>query len=293
MKISNKTLISGFSIPIFGLGTWGMGGLRYRDEDNDDNKDIKAIKNAIQSGITHIDTAESYADGYSEKLIKKSISNVDRSKLFITSKVSPSNQGYSQLKESLKGSLNRMGLKYLDLYLLHKPSLDVAIEETMKAMDELKEEGLIKNIGVSNFTVKQLQRAQKASKNKIVVNQVHYNLIVREAEEKGILDYCQKNDVILMTWRPLQKGDILKNAKTLLTQMADKYEKSPIQITINWLVSQKNVVVISKMSNPDHLEENLGSFGWEMEKNDIEYLRKEFPNQLKISDVIPLKEWLD
>ena len=291
MKIPKKTLKNNFSIPALGLGTWGIGGLRYIDEKNDDNADVESIKNAIQSGITHIDTAESYADGHTEELIKEAITGFDRSELFITSKVSRGNQEYSQVKKSLRGSLDRLNLDYLDLYLLHQPSGDVSIEETMKAMDELKEEGLIKNIGVSNFSVKQMQRAQKATKNKIVVNQVHYNLIVREAEYSGVLDYCQKNDIMLITWRPLQMGKVLSVGESILKEVAEKYKKTPVQVVINWLTSQKNVVVITKMGNPNHLEENLDSVGWEMKEEDIEYLRKEFPNQLQVSDVIPLKEW--
>ena len=187
-NIQTKTLKNGFSIPIFGLGTWEMGGRMERDRSNDDRADIQAIKNAIDAGITHIDTAEVYANGYSEKLLSKAIRDYDRSKLFIVSKVARVNQQYEQVKESCKESLKRLGLSYVDLYLLHAPSQDTPIEETMRAIDELIEEGLIKSIGVSNFTVKQLERAQKATKNKIVVNQNHYNLIVRESE-KEILQY--------------------------------------------------------------------------------------------------------
>lgn len=291
MKISKKTLRNGFSIPIFGLGTWEMGGRMERDENNDDSADIQAIKNAINSGITHIDTAEAYANGYSEELVKKAIQEYDRSQLFIVSKVARINQQYEQVRKSLSGSLTRLGVTYLDLFLLHAPSRDTSIEETMKAMDELVVEGLIKNIGVSNFTVKQLIRTQKATKNKIVVNQVHYNLAVREVEDKGILDYCQKNDIILMAWRPLQKGLVLENGKDILSKMVGKYNKTPAQIAINWLVSQKNVVTLSKMKSENHLRENLGALDFEMSKEDIEYLRKEFPNKMKISDAVPLEDW--
>jgi diketogulonate reductase-like aldo/keto reductase len=291
MNIPTKTLNNDFSLPVFGLGTWKMGGVMEKDNKNDDEADIQAIKNAIDAGITHIDTAELYANGYSEELIKKAIANIDRSKLFIASKVSRVNQEYSQVKISIKGSLKRLGLDYLDLYILHAPSRDFPIEETMKAMDELKAEGLIKNIGVSNFTVKQMERAQKATKNKIVVNQVHYNLIVREVEDRGILDYCQKNDILLMAWRPLQEGELTKSGISILDEMANKYQKTPAQVAINWLISQKNVIAISKMRNPDHLKENIGAVGWEMEKEDIEYLREKFPNQLKVSNTVPLEEW--
>ncbi|MBU1085824.1 aldo/keto reductase, partial [Patescibacteria group bacterium] len=161
----------------------------------------------------------------------------------------------------------------------------------MYVMDELEEEGLTKNIGVSNFTVKQMQRAQKATKNKIVVNQVHYNLMIREAEDKGILKHCQENDILLMAWRPLQKGEILKTGGDILADLANKYKKTPAQIALNWLTSQKNVIAISKTRSKKHLGDNLGSVDWKMDEKDVEYLRNEFPNQQKVSDVSVLKEW--
>jgi len=291
MTIPTKSLSNNFSIPVFGLGTWQMGGRAERDLTNNDQADIQAIQNAVQAGITHIDTAEAYASGYSEKLVRKAISDFDRSKLFLVSKVTRTNQSYKQIKQSLHNSLSRLGTNYLDLYLLHAPSFDTAIEETMKAMDEFVASGLIKNIGVSNFTVKQMQRAQKATKNKIVVNQVHYNLSVREVEDKGVLSYCQTHDVILMAWRPLEKGDVLTVGKGILNKLSKKYQKTPAQVAINWLISQKNVVTLSKMRDQDHLQENLGSVDWKMSPEDIEYLRKEFPDQQVVSSAVPLEEW--
>ena len=291
MNIPTKTLKNGFSIPTFGLGTWGMGGFREIDKNNDDAADIQAIKNAINLGVTHIDTAELYAAGHTDELIKEAVKGVDRSQLFITTKVSQGNQRYQQVKDSLKNSLKRLGMDYVDLFLLHAPSPDVPVEETMKAMDELVEEGLTKNIGVSNFTVKQMQRAQEATKNKIVVNQMHYNLMIREVEDKGILKYCQESDVLLMTWRPLQKGELLETGKDILGKLSSKYERTPAQVAINWLISQKNVVVISKTRSKAHLLDNLGAVDWKMDEKDVEYLRNEFPNQQKVSDVSVLKEW--
>ena len=290
MQIPTKSLKNGFSIPVFGLGTWEMGGRMEQDINNDDQADIQAIKNAIDSGITHIDTAEVYANGYSEELLGEAIKDYDRNKLFIVSKVARVNQQYEQVKKSCKDSLKRLKLDYLDLYLLHAPSKDVEIEETMRAMDELIEEGLVKNIGVSNFTVKQLKRTQKATKNKIVVNQNHYNLIVRESE-KEVLQYCQENDIIFMAWRPLEKGLVLEHGEKILNKIAEKYQKTPAQIAINWLISQKNVITISKMRNPKHLKDNLEATNWKMDQEDIEYLTENFPGKLDISPTVPLREW--
>jgi diketogulonate reductase-like aldo/keto reductase len=285
-----KKLKNGFAMPMFGLGTWMMGGAMEADPSNDDKTDIIAIKNAIDAGIIHIDTAEIYANGHSEELVGKAIENYDRKKLFLVSKVARGRQKKNQVLESCEESMKRMGVDYLDLYLLHAPSYDVPIEQTMKAMDKLKADGKIKNIGVSNFTVKQFERAQKATKNKIVANQLHYNLKVREIEDKEILKYCQKNDVMVIAWRPLEMGRII-GSDNLLNEVSEKYGKTEAQIAINWLISQKNVVTLSKMRSKKHLVENLGALGWKMDKQDVEKLRKGFKDQVEVSPVLELKEW--
>jgi len=250
--------------------------------------DIEAIKNGINLGITHLDTAENYANGHSEELLGEAIKNFDRSKLFIVSKVGRTKLKHDDLIKSCKESLQRIGTTYLDLFLIHAPSLEIPIEESMKAMNELYDEGLIKNIGVSNFSVGRMIDAQKYSRAKIVANQLHLNLKYRETELKGLIKHCQENDVMFIAWRPVQKGTILDGNIKIMEEMCKKYDKTPSQIAINWLISQDNIVTLSKTRSLAHLQENLGAIGWEMAKDDIERLRVEFPDQQSVSDVVPL-----
>lgn len=288
INIPIKTLKNGFSMPVFGLGTWQMGGRLERDFENDDKADIKAIENAINSGVTHIDTAEMYANGYSETLVGNAISAFKREDLFLVSKVSPANLNYKNVISSAKNSLKRLNTSYLDLYLIHGPNPEIPIKETMEALDFLKSEGLIRHIGVSNFSKERLFEAQKYTKNKIVVNQLHYNLKFREPQRTGLLEYCQKNDVMLVAWRPFQKGLLLEEKNVLMDEICKKYHKTPAQIGINWLISQENVVTLSKMRNESHLIENLEALTWQMEKEDIEKLDKFYPDQQDVSDVCQL-----
>jgi len=275
-------------MPIFGMGTWRMGGDYHYDPSNDDEADIRAIRAAIEIGITHIDTAETYAEGHAERLVGQAIKGYDREKLFIVSKVPPEHLRYDDLIASAKGSLERLETDYLDLYLIHHPNPNIRIVETMRAKDVLVDEGLVKNIGVSNFTVERLEEAQAHTKNRIVANQLHLNLIYREPERKGLLEYCQKNDVMFVAWRPMQKGLLTKRGIKVLDEMCEKYGRSPAQIAINWLVSQPNVVTLSKMRNVEHIKENLGAIGWQMDEEDIDRLRRDFPNQQDVSDTVPL-----
>ncbi|MEO6077609.1 MAG: aldo/keto reductase [Candidatus Andersenbacteria bacterium] len=287
MTVPTKKLLSGFEIPILGIGTARMIGAKDDEAKSDDSADISAIKMGIEMGINHIDTAELYGDGHAEILIGQAIHGIDRSKLFITSKVHSPHQSYKDVIKSAHGSLMRLGVDYLDLYLIHQPDLVVSIWETMKAMNYLVDKGVTKFIGVSNFNSKRLKEAQLYSDHKIVLDQVHYNLMVREPEKDGLVKFCQENDIVLAAWRPLQKGTFLQKDSLLLEELAKKYNKSVAQIAINWLISQKNIIAISKMRKKEHIIDNLGALNWQMSEEDIERLRIEFPNQKSISDRFP------
>jgi diketogulonate reductase-like aldo/keto reductase len=264
-----------------------MGGGTWSPDTSRDAEDVAAIQLAISSGITHIDTAENYGGGHSEELLGHAIKDFDRNKLRIATKVSAAHQSYDELLRSFESSTNRIGTDYIDIYLLHsypKPGID--IRETMRALDRLVDEGVVKNIGVCNLTPKRFEIAQSYTKHKIVCNQVHYNLQYREVEDKGVLTQAQKTDTMIVAWRPIQAG-VLPDSK-LLDKLVKKYSKSKIQLALNWLVSQKNVVTISKTSSREHLQENLGALNWSMEQDDIELLRREFPDQKLVSDSVPL-----
>jgi len=281
-----KTLKCGFSMPVFGFGTWMMGGGMEHDPDNDDAADIAAIERAIDAGISHIDTAEMYANGHAEQLVGKAIRGRDRSKLLIVSKVSPQNLKYDDVLRSCEKSLKRLGTDYLDLYLIHKPNDAIGLKETMQAMNRLQNDGLIRNIGVSNFTTGRMREAALHSDHQIVATQVHYNLAFREPERKRVTDYCRQNDAFLIAWRPV--WGVVEKQPAIVAELCEKYGKTPAQIALNWLACQENVVTLAKMRHPEHLEENLGGFGWEMEKEDVERLRTEYPDQRDVSDAVPL-----
>jgi len=286
MMIKQKKLRCGFSLPLYGFGLWQVGGGRETDKSRD-VEEIEALRAAIESGIVHFDTAELYGDGHAEELLGIAIKDYPRDKLFLASKVSSQNHSYESLLKSAEASLKRMGTEYMDLYLLHKfPDPGINLAETMQAMDEVVKRGWVRHIGVCNFSPNRLREAQNYTKNKIVCNQLHYNLEYREVEKYDLLSFCEEMDVMLVAWRPVQKGALPESA--LLNELAKKYNKTPIQLAINWLVSQPNVVTISKTSNPAHLKENIEALDFIMEPSDIEKLRSEFPNQKNRSDSIPL-----
>lgn len=263
-----------------------MGG-RFEADHSNDEVDIAAIKSAIDHGITHIDTAESYGAGHSEELVGQAIKGYDRSQLLITTKVSANNQSYDGVLKAAEASLKRLGTDYVDLYLLHRfPESGIDINDTMRAMNRLVDEGLVKHIGVCNMTSNRFESAQNASQNQLVCNQLEYSLQFREAEQLGVIEYSQQHDVLVTAWGPLHKGAIDQGG--ILQELADKYGKTPYQIALNWLLTQPNVITIPKTSSVEHLEENLGALGWELSAEDMARLTKGFPDQQQHSARVPL-----
>lgn len=265
-----KTFINGVRIPVIGIGTWEMGGTLTKNI-SEDEKNIKAIKEAIRLGMTHIDTAESYAAGHAEELVGKAIKSFNRKNLFITTKVSPEHLRFDQVLEAAETSLERLKANYIDLYLIHWPNPDIPLRETMRAFDFLIDKDIVRHIGVSNFSVQLLKEAQSYSKNKIVANQVEYNLLSRKPE-KELLSFCQKEKIMLTAYQPLARGKLAKPGFDSLDELAKKYSKTQAQIALNWLISKPSVVVIPKSSSIEHLKENLGAIGWKMDKEDLKRL---------------------
>ena len=273
-----RTLFKNTKIPKIGLGTWKVGG-EFVSDYSSDLDSIEAIKNAIKMGYTHIDTAELYGNGHCEELVGKAIEDFERNKLFITTKVFKTNLGYYDVINSCKNSLNRLQLDFVDLYLIHSFNPDIPLKMTMKALDCLVEEGYIKYIGVSNFRGTQIEEAQKYTKNKIVMNQIEYNLSVRNGGmssnnifmEEEVIPYCQKNNIIITAYRPFDGGNLL-DQNELLEQLARKYNSSVAQIALKWLINKKNIITIPQSLNVDHLKENLDVFDWDISEEDMHLL---------------------
>lgn len=289
MNIPTKKLKNGFQMPVLGIGTRKMWGMTTRDPNNDDQRDIDAIRYAIDQWLTCIDNAEMYAGGYSEILQGEAMKGYDRNNLFLSTKVRGSNCSYTATKKACYNSLKRLGVDFVDLYYIHWRESQFDLADTMRAMCELVDEGCIKYIGVSNFSKETLAQAQSHSKYPIVANQVHYNLIYREPEVSWLIEYCQKHDVMIVAWRPLEYGEFqVPESKQMLQQFSEKYNKTPFQIALNWVISEPNVVTLFKSSTPKNIDENLWALGWNMSAEDREYVKENFPYIFHTSNAVPL-----
>ncbi len=240
-------------IPAIGLGTWDLKGEGC----------IRAVKSALEIGYRHIDTAEMYEN---EAEIGKAISGFERKKLFITSKVMPKNLRYTDIIRSCNNSLDKLNTEYLDLYLIHWPSPEIPLKESIKAFKDLYEMGKIKNFGVSNFSIDLLEEAINISKSlnlKIATNQVEFHPFLYQ---KALLDFCNKNNIAITAYCPIARGHVLDN-KTLI-EIGKRHNKTAAQVSLRWLI-QKGIIVIPKASSIRHLKENIDIFGIELSKEEV------------------------
>lgn len=265
-----------------------MGGTFSADRAQDDEC-VCAIRRCLDLGVTHIDTAEMYGDGHAEELIGQAIAGRNRSELIIGTKALAHHLRPKELIAAAEASIARMGCEWIDLYMVHHPSDEVPIEETMRGMKELVRRGLARNIGVCNFTRQRLEAAQRVTREKIVCNQVHYSLCVREPESTGLLEYCQREDVLLVAWQPIDLGVYCQEDSGLLRDLSGKYGRSQVQLALAWIVNQPNVCAVAKTMSEAHLRENLAATEIRLDPSDIEALRAKYEKQQARSAVYPLR----
>ncbi len=267
----NHETIQHITLPKIGFGTWKIGGGSFADPKTD-SVSLAALHSALETGYTHFDTAEMYANGHAEELLGKAIrsSQVKREALFITSKVTPSHLQYDQVLHSCENSLRRLQMEYIDLYLIHWPSTRMKLEDTFRALNKLVRDGKIKHLGVSNFNLKLLKQSQELSETPIITNQVSYSLSDRSYIKNGMLEYCQNNDIFLTAYSPMDEGRLHSN-KTLET-IAKAHAATTYQIALAWVISQPRVITIPMSANPKHIKENFEAAEIELTQNEIEQL---------------------
>ena len=264
-----EQLFDGRRLPVMGLGTWTVGGGLSQDYSRDKHS-IDVMKKALEMGYTHIDTAELYGSGHTEELVGEAIAGFNREGLFITSKVWSSNLRYKDVLHAFYNSMERMKIDYMDLYLIHWPNPGIPMKDTFMALNEVIEKKHAKYVGVSNFGVEQMKEAVKFSSTPLVTNQVEYNVSYREPERNGVLEYCQQHNILLTAYKPLGRGGSLSNP--LIIRIAERYDVTPAQVVINWLVRQRKVIAIPMSLNEKHLKDNLQAADLEISKEDLDGL---------------------
>jgi diketogulonate reductase-like aldo/keto reductase len=261
-------------VAAIGQGTWDIPESGARREEA-----VRALRRGIQLGLTHIDTAEMYGSGRAEEIVGEAVAGVDRSSLFIASKVLPSNASYKGTIAACERSLRRIGTEYFDLYMLHWPSSH-PLEDTMRALETLVEQGKARFIGVSNFDVDEVREAQSyLRKVPLASNQVLYNLRERGPEAQ-LLPYCAKHNIALVGYTPFGRGRFpRKEAEPsgVLGRIAAARGKTVRQVILNFLTRKPNAFAIPKASRVEHVEENAGAAGWMLAHDEVAAIDAAFP----------------
>lgn len=258
------------SVPIIGQGTWQVpeAGSARREA-------IDSLCRGVESGLTHIDTAEMY--GRAEEVIQEALTRLDREKLFIVSKVLPSNATYTGTIAACEKSLKRLKCDYLDCYLLHWRG-SVPLSETLAAMEKLEQEGKIKSFGVSNFDVDDLEEAIEClTIGKLACNQVLYNLENRGIERK-LIPFCQKNDIALVGYTPFGTVPGARSSEfKALSEIAKAHDATVRQVILAFLTRLDGTFTIPKASKLKHVEENAGAQNLKLSREDIARIDELYP----------------
>ncbi|MDP2932931.1 MAG: aldo/keto reductase [bacterium] len=267
LDINSKIkLNSGMEIPVLGLGVWKM----------QDGQEVEnAVAWALSAGYRHIDTAKIYGN---ETGVGRAIAagNVPREQIFVTTKLWNADQGYKPALRAIDESLSRLGMDYVDLYLIHWPFSSKAPvarkllgnkrRETWQAMEEIFKSGKARSIGVSNYTIEHLEEMKNYAKTMPAVDQVEFHPFLYQKE---LLDYCQKAGIILEAYSPLSHGKKLADPR--IAAVAKKYGKTNAQVLIRWSL-QRGCVVLPKSTHQDRIEENVDVFDFELSAEDMNAL---------------------
>lgn len=249
---SSVELSNGVRMPWLGLGV-------FRSSEGPEVEG--AVSCALETGYRAIDTAALYENerGVGNAILR---SGIPRQEIFLTTKIWNPDQGYHSTFRAFEQSLEKLQTTYIDLYLIHWPKGDLSVQ-TWRAMEELYEKGLIRAIGVSNFHVHHLQSLMEQARIRPMVNQYEFHPRLLQPE---LLNFCLTHHIRPEAWRPIMEGKI--NEIPLMQELAEKYDKSPVQLALRWDI-QKGVVTIPKSVNPDRIVHNAQIFDFELSDEDV------------------------
>ena len=242
-------------IPEPGLGTSGNA---------DPEQCAESVRTALEMNYRHVDTAQMYDNeeyvgrGYAE-------SDLDRDDVFLATKVHPDHLAHDDVLQTTESSLERLGVDYVDLLYVHWPTSTYDARDTLPAFDELRDEGKVKHVGVSNFTGDLLDEARDHLESPILANQVEMHPLLQQDE---LLSYAREHGMYLVAYAPMMQGEADEVPE--LVEIAEKHGTSAAQVSLAWLLSKEEVVPIPKATGRDHLEENFDARSLELDRDDLE-----------------------
>lgn len=250
---------SGERVPAIGIGTWDIRNRRNM---------VEALVHAVNLGLNVIDTAEMYGGGNAERIVGDAIKIVGRENVFITTKLMPDKfVSEDAALRAMRGSLERLGVKEVDLILIHWYSPNTPVSRMVKALEAIVDKGYTRYIGVSNFGKNLLEESLNClSRYEIVVNQVKYSVLDKYVERE-LLPFMVREGITVQAYTPLERGGVVKNR--VLMKMSGKYGKSAVQIALNYLICHRLVTTIPKTEKVGRVDEFHGALGWRLDEEDF------------------------
>jgi len=260
---------NGANIPVIGLGTWTL----------KDETATQLVAGAIREGYRHVDTAASYGN---EAAVGAGIqaSGVARDEVFVTTKVWPTDIADGDLQRSIEASLARLGVGHVDLALIHWPSKTVPLEQSIRALNEAKDRGLARHIGVSNFTAAMVDEAVALSAHPLACNQVEYHPFLNQDR---VLAAVRRHGMALVSYCPLARGaELFREAP--VRAAAARHHRTPAQVVLRWHLQQPGVAAIPRSSNPERIAQNLAVFDFALEDGEMAAISALRPRAHRICD---------
>ena len=268
--------------PLFpiGIGTWNISstinpadpGGKYRGVEplrGHEDQEIEAIRYSLSKGQNHIDCAEMYVGFYTDEVVGRALAGTKREDLYIADKLWKTSVGTGKVRSTVEQMLKKLGTDYLDMLYIHAPFDDAPWPEAILQIDELIDEGVVRDFGVSNFTVAQMQQAISLAKHPLAANQMNYNLLYKDEVNQSFHDFCKEHNIQIVAYQPIKRKEVLGHET--IQKIAKAHDATAAQVALAWLLS-KNTLPIPKATQKAHIDENLEAVKLKLSDNEMKEL---------------------
>lgn len=258
---------SGAQLFPIGIGTWNIGSRRKSYDPSvtyegtqasfsNEVAEVEALRYSISKGQNHIDCAELYGAFHTDEVVGRALVDIERENLYIADKLWKSSVGKGLVRPTVERMLQKLGTDYLDMLYIHAPWFDVPWQDAIPQIDELIGEGIVRDFGVSNFTIERMQQAMSIAKHPIVANQVNFNVLHKTEVDEAFRAFCKQHEIQIVAYQPIKRQEVITNET--IAKIAKVQGATPAQVALAWLLS-KEALPIPKAIQKSHIDENIAA----------------------------------
>lgn len=272
---------SGKELFPIGIGTWLISGSYALDESQkyrgaapvygNEEAEIEALRYSVSKGQNHFDCAELYGAFYTDEVVGRAIAGQKREDLYLVDKLWKTSVSTGQVRPTVEKMLEKLGTDYLDMLYIHAPWAEVDWKQAIPQIDELIDEGIVREFGVSNFTIDDMKTALSIAKHPIAVNQMHYNVLNKSEVDEAFRAFCDEHNIQIVAYQPVKRKEVLANET--VQRIAQEHDATPAQVALAWLIA-KGALPIPKATNKEHIDENVAAVNLKLSPEHIAELDK-------------------